>query len=76
MFIKKVQESAAHLLYKCRFTIIIWKEILSWCGAQNISPTLWGTKSSVHEWSTKIAIETKKERNAMASLIMLILWEI
>jgi hypothetical protein len=28
----QVQESGAHLLYKCRFTLRIWKEVLAWCG--------------------------------------------
>jgi hypothetical protein len=46
----QVQESAAHLLYKCRFTIRIWEEILAWCGVQNISPALWLTEPFANDW--------------------------
>jgi hypothetical protein len=32
-FCDQVQESGAHdLLYKCRFTLRMWKEVLAWCG--------------------------------------------
>lgn len=42
----QTQDSSAHL-FKCRFSIRVWKEILSWCGIQDVDPHSWITKPSM-----------------------------
>ena len=40
---KQTQESAAHLFFQCRFTLRIWRIILSWLGMHYITPSTWTT---------------------------------
>jgi hypothetical protein len=59
-----------HLLYKCRFTKRIWKEIISWRGINGAPIALWDDEASVVVWWTKVALERGKERKAMASIVI------
>ena len=72
----RVQESADHLLYKCRFTIRIWKEILAWCGMTSLTPAEWANEPCINIWWTNLALQKGKERKAMASMLMLVSWEL
>ena len=72
----QVQESAAHLLYKCRFSVRVWKEILGWCGCHDINPATWTNEASVDAWWSKVTLDHGVARKAMSTLIMLISWEI
>ena len=46
---KQSQESAAHLLFQCRFTLRVWNDILPWLGMHHITPSTWMTRASVRE---------------------------
>ena len=73
---KQAQESAAHLLFQCRFTLRIWNDILPWLGMHHISTTTWTMSASVKEWwdsNLQIRLGSPK---ALASLMMLISWEV
>ena len=73
---KQCQESAAHLLFQCRFTIRIWNHILTWLGMHHISTAIWQTRTSVKDWwngNLQIRLGSPK---VLASLMMLISWEI
>ena len=72
----QVQESAAHLLFKCRFSSRIWTNILSWSGFHGIYPSQWTNFDDVKEWWSHIALGTDRARKAMAFLLMLVTWEI
>jgi hypothetical protein len=72
----QVQETADHLMYKCRFTLRVWKEILAWCGIHDRSPESWINEPNVDAWWTNIALGRGQHRKALASLLMLISWEV
>ena len=73
---KQAQEFAAHLLFQCRFTLRIWNDILPWLGMHHISTSSWSASASVKGWwndNLQIRLGSPK---ALASLMMLISWEI
>jgi hypothetical protein len=72
----QVQESADHLLYKCRFTTRIWIELKEWLGLHDVDPRAWHNRRTVKEWWTKSILQRGQSRKAMASLAMLVSWEI
>ena len=43
-------ESAAHLLFGCRYTIRVWGLIKDWLGLPYIVPTSWSAWPSVEDW--------------------------
>jgi hypothetical protein len=43
----QVQESAVHLLFKCRFSVHIWSCIKEWLGLFDIQPRAWDVVHSV-----------------------------
>jgi hypothetical protein len=69
-------ESANHLLFKCRFTIRIWKMIQGWLHIHDFDPSSWSGFGSVELWWTSIAFAHAGRRKAMATLLMLVSWEI
>jgi hypothetical protein len=72
----QVHESGAHLLFKCRFTIRIWRSLKEWLGLSDLEPREWNNITSVKEW-WNIAINKKGEdRRGLASLAMLVSWEV
>jgi hypothetical protein len=72
----QVHESASHLLFKCRFTIGVWSSVRSWLGLHDVDPSAWHSRGNVKEWWTEEIHKPRQGRKAMASLAMLISWEI
>ena len=72
----QVHESASHLLFKCRFTIRVWSSVRSWLGLHDVDPSAWHSRGNVKEWWTEEIHKQRQGRKAMASLAMLISWEI
>ncbi|XBI91932.1 hypothetical protein VPH35_029135 [Triticum aestivum] len=70
----QVQESAAHLLFKCRFATCAWKEVFSWLDLQ-VDTTNWHIFTTVKAWWQGI-INIAHQRKALSSLIHLVGWEI
>ena len=70
----QVQESAANLLFKCRFATRIWKEVFSWLDLQ-VDTTNWHIFTTVKAWWQGI-INIAHQRKALSSLIHLVGCEI
>jgi hypothetical protein len=71
-----VQESASHLLFKCRFTIFVWTKVKQWLDLQDVDLSSWIARRSVKEWWTQAIHKQGPSKKAMASLGMLISWKI
>jgi hypothetical protein len=72
----QVQESADHLLFKCRFTVRIWTALKTWLGLHDVEPTDWQSLRTVKDWWIHGIHKRGNNRKAMASLAMLVSWEI
>jgi hypothetical protein len=70
------QESASHLLFKCRFPRRVWKKLKLWLGLQHIDTTTWHQYRSVKEWWKEVIHRRGPQRKALSSLAMLVSWEI
>ena len=73
---QQVQESAAHLLFQCRYTIRIWGMIKTWLVLHNVQPNDWIDMVSVKDWWSQNATKQTPSRRPLVSLMMLISWEI
>jgi hypothetical protein len=72
----QTQESAAHLLLHCCFTDRIWTSLKSWFGLEDIQPQELTMLHSVKEWWCDVIPKRDQGMKALASLAMLVLWEI
>lgn len=59
---KQVQESAAHLLFQCRYTVRVWSMIKMWLGLHDIYPQNWGIVDTVKTWWSTNASRTTQSR--------------
>ena len=73
---KQVQESAAHLLFQCRFTARVWTEVVTWLGIQDHSPLTWRHEDTVQDWWLKTINTRGHIKKAIGSVLMLVMWEI
>ena len=73
---KQVQESAAHLLFQCRYTIRVWRMVKDWLGLQDVHPSNWSDATSVKEWWSHNANRKNQSLKPLASLMLLISWEL
>jgi hypothetical protein len=64
------------MLYKCRFTIRVWTIVKNWLGLHDVGPSRWHGRRSVKEWWSEEIHKHAHGRKAMASLAMLMSWEI
>ena len=73
---KQVQETAAHLLFQCRFTVRVWTEIKTWLGLHDIDPSDWRLVPSVEVCWDMVAHKRGHSRMVRSTLMMLVAWEI
>ena len=73
---KQVQETAAHLLFQCRFTVRVWTEIKTWLGLHDIDPSDWRLVPSVKVCWDMVAHKRGHSRMVRSTLMMLVAWEI
>jgi hypothetical protein len=71
-----MQESADHLLFKCCFTIRVWNALTDWLGLYDMELMNWQAFNNVQEWCVQAVHKRGQFRKAMASLAMLVPWEI
>jgi hypothetical protein len=71
-----VEESASHILFKCRYTLRVWNKTKQWLDLQAVDPSSWNSWRGVKEWWTEAIHKQGPSKKAMASLIILISWEI
>jgi hypothetical protein len=73
----KVQgESAAHMLFKCRYSVRIWRMIQSWLGLDSFNPDSWSAFVTVKEWWSSLCLPGGRRRRALSSLFLLVVWEL
>uniref|UniRef100_A0A453SE28 Reverse transcriptase zinc-binding domain-containing protein n=1 Tax=Aegilops tauschii subsp. strangulata TaxID=200361 RepID=A0A453SE28_AEGTS len=70
------QETGAHIFFKCRFTIRIWKSLIERIGLAHIDTSEWHTDESVYEWWDKRTDNRNPNQQALASLTILVSWTI
>lgn len=73
---KREQETGAHLFFKCRYTIRLWRLVIDKLGLVHMDPSMWHLEGSVFEWWDKRTDMQNPNRRAMASLTMLVSWTI
>ena len=71
----QVQESAAHLLFKCRFSTRVWNEVFAWLGL-NIPTTPWLQFNTVKSWWDALLTNNSQPTKALSSLLLLVGWEL
>jgi hypothetical protein len=72
---KQTEETCDHLFVHCRFTIRIWRLIEVWLGLQGLQTAQW-TNLSISEWWSLLAEGASPNRKGLASLTLLVVWEI
>jgi hypothetical protein len=72
---KQVTESSNHLFVHCRFTVRIWELLKQWLGLIGVNPSHWAGLST-NEWWSQLASGSSPQRKALASLLLLTVWEI
>ena len=73
---KREQETGAHLFFKCRYTIRLWRDIIEKIGLHHMDTSTWHLHETVKEWWDKRTDCTNPNWHAMASLTMLVSWTI
>ena len=73
---RREDETARHLFFTCRFTIRIWGMVKAWLGLEDFVPADWGTFEDVQSWWSHLLLAHPARRKALASLLMLVSWEI
>lgn len=71
----QVQESAAHLLFKCRFSIRVWNEVFSWLGLI-IPMALWHRFGTIKSWWDELLTNNTQPVKAISALLLLVGWEL
>ena len=71
----QVQESAAHLIFKCRFSVRIWNAVFAWLGLA-IPTAPWLLFDSVKSWWDAVLSDNTLPMKALSSLLLLVGWEI
>jgi hypothetical protein len=57
-------ETACHLLFKCRYSIRIWNMIKDWLGLVDFDTSCWVAFDDVEDWWTNIALTHGSRREA------------
>jgi hypothetical protein len=68
-------ESVHHLFVECRFTARLWISLRKWLGITGIQPSQW-VGLSVKQWWSSMTSGATPNRKAVASLTLLVTWEI
>jgi hypothetical protein len=73
---KREPESAAHLIFKCRYSIRVWNGLRDWLGLVDFDTSLWSNFDNLHEWWCAISGAHGRRRKGLTSLILLTAWEL
>ena len=73
---KREPETAAHIMFKCRYSILIWDSLKAWLGLTNFDTSQWHAHTSVEEWWCAVIGVHGNRRKGLASLVLLTAWEI
>ena len=73
---RSAPESALHLLAECRYTRRVWNLIAEWTAQPTMRTQEWQPSDSVAQWWQNSATTPLVPRKAMATMTMLVSWEI
>lgn len=73
---KREQETGAHLFFRCRYTIRLWKLIIDKLGLVPLDPYTWHLEESVIAWWDRRTDASNPDKKAFASLTMLVSWTV
>ena len=73
---KREPETAAHIIFRSRYTVRIWTEIKTWMGLTSVDITDWSSFDNVNDWWHQMIGVNGNVRKGLASLVMLVSWEI
>ena len=63
-------------LEPCRYSTAVWNAVKARIGLGDIMTGDWAERNSVRDWWTELALVCSPSRKGMASLLMLISWEL
>jgi hypothetical protein len=69
-------ETAAHLMFKCRYSRRVWSTVKDWLGLHDFEPSEWDNFEDVKTWWLHIVHAHPGRRKAVATLVMLVSWEL
>jgi hypothetical protein len=69
-------ETAHHLLAECRYTRRIWNLTAEWTAQPTLQQQEWQPSDSVAQWWSNTATTPSIPRKTMASIVMLVTWEL
>lgn len=73
---KREPESAAHILFKCRYSLRIWAAVKTGFDVPELNIAIWGGFRTVQHWWTSTVLRRGHRRRAISSLLVLVTWEI
>ena len=73
---RRANETSAHLFFRCRFTLRVWRLVKEWLGLGALEIHQWQAERSIKHWWTNMSKPNTANRKAMASLTMLVGWAI
>ena len=73
---RTVQECGPHLFYKCRYTRRLWSLVIEKVLLHGLDTSAWPLFDSVEEWWASTCADGMPNRQAKASLTMLVSWTI
>ena len=65
-----------HLLFKCRYSLRLWRLVIQRFGIDNMDTTSWHLIDSVESWWVSTCDVGTTDRKANASITMLVSWVI
>jgi hypothetical protein len=73
---KRVSETVAHILFKCRYSLRIWNSVIQWLGITSVNTATWANHDSVKEWWMSFIYSNGVQRKSLVTLIMFVSWKI
>jgi hypothetical protein len=73
---KREPESAAHLIFKCRYSMRVWNGLKEWLGLADFDTSLWNNYNTLPEWWCAISGGNGRRRKGLTSLLLLTAWEL
>jgi hypothetical protein len=73
---KREPETAAHLIFKCRYSVRVWNGLKEWIGLVDFDTSLWANFDSLDEWWCATSGANGRRRKGLTSLLLLTTWEL
>jgi hypothetical protein len=68
---KREPELAAHLIFKCRYSMRVWNGLKDWLGLADFDTSLWSNFDTLHAWWCAISGAHATRRKRLTSLLLL-----